>query len=92
MPINLEALWQANGWEVFNIGDGNDVAEVLHMLTKVKETQYEKPQVILTKTVKGKGISFMENNLAFHATPINEEQYKQAIMDLEMAEKKRREL
>ena len=91
MPINLEALWQAAGWEVFNVGDGNDVAEVLQMLTKVKETQYEKPQVILTKTVKGKGISFMENNLGFHAAPINDEQYKQAIADLNKAEMIRRE-
>jgi transketolase len=61
------------------------------MLTKVKETHYEKPQVILTKTVKGKGISFMENNLGFHAAPINDEQYKQAIADLNKAEMIRRE-
>ena len=50
-----------------------------------------KTEVILTKTVKGKGISFMENNLAFHAAPINEEQYKQAIVDLNKAETSRQE-
>ena len=46
---------------------------------------------MLAKTVKGKGISFMENNLAFHATPINEDTYKKAITELEQAEKVRKE-
>jgi len=91
MPINLEALWKAAGWDVSNIENGNDVEEVLQMLTAAKKSENGKPHVILTKTVKGKGISFMENNLAFHAAPINDDQYKQAITDLKMAEMRRRE-
>lgn len=91
MPINLEALWKATGWEVLFINDGNDVEEVLQILTKAKESKCGKPQVILAKTVKGKGISFMENNLAFHATPINDEQYNRAIADLTKAEAIRKE-
>ncbi len=61
------------------------------MVMAVKKSENGKPHVILTKTVKGKGISFMENNLAFHAAPINDDQYKQAIADLKMAEMRRRE-
>ena len=91
MPINLDALWEASGWEVIHIDNGNDVEEVLQKLTIAKESKCVKPKVLLAKTVKGKGISFMENNLAFHATPINEEQYKKAIADLEMAEKVRKQ-
>jgi transketolase len=91
MPINLDALWKAAGWEVLNIGNGNDVEEVLKVLTEAKKYEVGKPCVILTKTVKGKGISFMENNLAFHAAPINDEQYKQAINDLIRAESKRKD-
>lgn len=90
MPINLDALWTAAGWDVSHIDNGNDVQEVLKVLTETKKSNNEKPKVILTKTIKGKGISFMENNLAFHATPINEEQYKQAVEDLIRAETKRR--
>ena len=74
-----------------NIDNGNDVEEVLQILTDAKKSEDEKPQVILTKTIKGKGISFMENNLAFHAAPINDEQYKQAIADLKTAEMVRKE-
>jgi transketolase len=44
-----------------------------------------KPHLIIAKTVKGKGISFMENNLGWHAAPINQEQYEQAQSDLELA-------
>lgn len=91
MPINLDALWKAAGWEVLNIGNGNDVEEVLKVLTEAKKHEVGKPYAILTKTVKGKGISFMENNLAFHAAPINDEQYKQAIDDLKRAESKRKD-
>jgi len=91
MPINLEALWNAAGWDVSHIDNGNDVEEVLRILGEVKKSEGGKPKVILTKTVKGKGISFMENNLAFHAAPINEEQYKQAIVDLNIAETCRQE-
>lgn len=91
MPINLDALWKAAGWEVSYIENGNDVEEALQVLMKAKESDYGRPQVILANTIKGKGISFMENNLAFHAAPINEEQYKQAIADLKKAETTRKE-
>ena len=91
MPIDLDALWNAAGWEVSHIDDGNDVEEVLTVLNEVKNSESGKPHVILSKTVKGKGISYMENNLKFHATPINEEQYKHAIADLTKAEMERKE-
>lgn len=91
MPINLDALWKAAGWEVLHIEDGNDVEEVLGMLNHAKESDSGKPTVILTKTVKGKGISYMENKLKFHATSINEEQYQQAMADLQKAEAERKE-
>jgi transketolase len=92
MPINLEALWKATGWEVLYINNGNDIEEVLEILTKVKETEFRTPQAVLAKTVKGKGISFMEKNLKYHATPITDEEYNRAIADLTKAEAIRREL
>lgn len=91
MPIDLDALWKAAGWDVYHIEDGNDVDQVLRCLNEVNKSENGKPHVILTKTVKGKGISYMENNLKFHATSINEDQYRQAIADLDRAERERRE-
>jgi transketolase len=90
MPINLDELWNAAEWDVSYIDNGNDVEAVLKTLMEIKNSEGGKPHVILTKTTKGKGISFMENNLAFHAAPINDEQYQQAIQDLDNAEAKRR--
>jgi transketolase len=40
------------------------------------------PSVIIAKTVKGKGVSFMENNPAFHGSPPNKEQYDKALIEL----------
>ncbi len=85
MAINLDALWKAAGWDVSRVENGNDVEQMLDALMKAKDAKDGKPHVILAKTIKGKGISYMENNLAFHAGPINQEQYKQAIADLEKA-------
>jgi transketolase len=90
MPINLGALWKAAGWEVSEIIDGNDVNKIYQTLMEVKKSKRENPKVILAKTIKGKGISFMEKNLAFHAAPINEEQYVQAIEDLKKSEIQRK--
>lgn len=90
MPVNLMALWKAAEWDVSYIEDGNDVEEVFQKLTEAKQSEPGKPKAVLAKTVKGKGISYMENNLAFHATSINEEQYHQAVEDLTSAEAKRR--
>ena len=44
----------------------------------------EKPLAILAKTVKGKGVSFMENNWKFHNAALSKEQYEQAIAELEV--------
>lgn len=91
MPIDLDALWKAAGWDVSHVDDGNDVEEVLPKIMEAKNSENGKPHVILTQTIKGKGISFMENNLGFHAAPINDAQYKQAIRDLDEAEMRRKE-
>lgn len=87
MDLDLEAIWKAFGWDVKYIDDGNDVAKVLAALEEVKDSSNGKPHVILAKTIKGKGISFMENNDGFHSAPINKEQYEQAIVDLESTRK-----
>lgn len=87
MAVDLEKAWESFGWEVCCVEKGNDVESLLEALNDMKQSQSGKPHVIIADTIKGKGISFMENSLNWHAAPINKEQYEQAISDLDKAEK-----
>jgi len=80
---NIEPLgpkWELFGWEVIEI-DGHDVAQIIDAFAKAR-TIKGKPVCIIAKTVKGKGVSFMENECIWHGKVINDEQYKQAIEEL----------
>ena len=69
------------GWNVIEI-DGHDFDQIFAALDMAKST-VEKPTMIVAKTIKGKGVSFMENNAAWHGSAPNEEQYNQAIAELD---------
>lgn len=83
MDVDLVSLWKAVGWEVMVIEEGNDLETVIAALEKMRDSQSGKPHVIIADTVKGKGVSFMEGSLSWHARPMDEEHYKQAVSDLE---------
>lgn len=70
--------WKAFGWQVLSV-DGHDVEEVLDAY----EYKCDKPVVILAATVKGKGISFMENNFKYHNASLSKNLYEQALVELE---------
>jgi transketolase len=72
--------WRAFGWNVI-AAEGNDMAQVLEALAKAKEHKGG-PTVIIAKTVKGKGVSFMENNVAFHGKSSNKEETEKALREL----------
>jgi transketolase len=76
----LPDKWRAFGWKVIQVADGNDMEQVLASLDKAKQT--EGPVVILAKTVKGKGVSFMENVAAWHGQAPSTEQKEQALAEL----------
>jgi transketolase len=76
----LPEKWRSFGWEVLEC-DGHDVASLLSAYAKAKAVT-GKPAVILAHTVKGKGVSFMENKAAWHGAPPNAEQYEQAQAEL----------
>ena len=82
MDVALEKMWKAAGWDVLVIDKGNDVAMVVDALEKMKNSNNGKPHVIIAETIKGKGVSYMEGSLNWHARPMNEEEYKQAVSDL----------
>jgi transketolase len=82
--LNLEPFsekWKSFGWSVIEI-DGHDMKRIIETL---KKTPFEpdKPSVIIAHTIKGKGVSFMENQLAWHYKSLNEEQLKIAQKELE---------
>lgn len=82
MPTEpLDKKFAAFGWNVIK-ADGHDYADLIAALEEAKTVQF-KPTVILAKTVKGKGVSFMENNPGWHGKAPNAEQYEQAKAELE---------
>lgn len=81
--MNIEPLpdkWRAFGWKTLLVADGNDMRQVLEALDAARET--EGPVVILAKTVKGKGVSFMEHAAVWHGQAPDEKQTRQAIDEL----------
>jgi len=74
MPMEpLADKWQAFGWEATRV-DGHDLSALLEALRPTREPT-GRPRVVLADTVKGKGVSFMENARAWHADTITPEQY-----------------
>ena len=76
-----ESKLEAFDWNVISV-DGHDVAQILDAFDKARATK-GKPTAIIAKTVKGKGVSFMENQAGWHGKAPNEEQYNQAKAELE---------
>ena len=82
-PYPIPEKFAAFGWNVIEIC-GNDFDEIDSAFTAAKEFK-GKPTVIVAKTVKGKGVSFMENNCDWHGTAPNQEQYDKAMAELDAA-------
>ena len=83
MPnLDLGKKLQSFGWDVFEI-DGNDMERVIVSIEACKSKRNGKPKAIIGKTIKGKGVSFMENQVGWHGVAPNEEEYKQAMNELD---------
>lgn len=77
----LDQKFESFGFEVVKI-DGHDFDQIEKALKIARNTK-DKPTAILAKTVKGKGVSFMENQVGWHGTAPNKEQFEQATAELE---------
>ena len=82
----LDAKFAAFGWNVIK-ADGHDFDSLRAALAAAK-AEKGRPSVILAKTVKGKGVSFMENDPGWHGKAPNAEQYEQAMTELNAAVEK----
>lgn len=79
---NLADKYRAFGFRVCEL-DGNDIAEIKNQFDNLPSPDSDIPTVLICHTVKGKGISFMENQARWHAGKITEEQLKPCIEELE---------
>mgnify|MGYP003314588889 CR=1 FL=1 len=76
----IEAKWESFGWDVHRI-DGHNMTEIMEILRK--SVHPEKPRVIIADTIKGKGVSFMEGQTAWHGVAPSKEDYEKALKELE---------
>ena len=84
--MSLEPLadkWEAFGWEVLELKDGNDMKQILITLDKATNIK-GKPTVIIANTVKGKGVTFMENKVEYHGSTLKPDQMELARKELEI--------
>ena len=81
-PYPIDKKFEAFNFHVINVADGNDMDQLRAAFEEAK-TVKGMPTAIIMKTVKGKGVSFMENQAAWHGTAPNDEQYAVAMADLE---------
>tara|TARA_B110000459_G_C16581215_1_gene481397 strand:+ start:956 stop:1777 length:822 start_codon:yes stop_codon:yes gene_type:complete len=78
--FDIPAKWKAFGWTVKEI-DGHNMNEISEGLDFLEQTN-DGPAILIAHTIKGAGISYMENNPSFHGAAPNDEQYHQAMVEL----------
>jgi transketolase len=78
---DMVAKWKSFGWEVRDVADGHDVAQ-LHAALTAPRTEPGKPLCIISRTVRGKGVSFMENAREWHHSTLNQEKHDKAMAEL----------
>ena len=81
-PYPIDKKFEAFNFHVINVADGNDMDQLKAAFDEAKATK-GMPTAIIMKTVKGKGVSFMENQAGWPGKAPNDEQYAQAMADLE---------
>ena len=77
--LDMQKKMEAFGWESVTI-DGHDIHQLIEALSHKPQG---KPYAIIAKTVKGKGVSFIENNKSWHQSVLNENQYHQAVEEIQ---------
>ena len=83
-PYPIDKKFEAFNFHVINVADGNDFDQLKAAFDEAK-TVKGMPTAIIMKTVKGKGVSYMENSVDWHGKAPNDEQYEIAMADLEKA-------
>ena len=80
MNIHLEKMWKGFGWDVIIVDDGHNVAQLIDAFTL--PCHEHRPRLIIAQTVKGKGVSFMENNNVWHHNTLSKELFDLAMKEI----------
>ena len=83
--------WRAFGWNVIEIEDGNNMAQIVEAFDRLPDSDTEAPTVVIANTVKGKNVSFMERQIKWHAGSLNEADLATALKDIDEAFEKQKE-
>jgi transketolase len=83
-PYPIDAKFEAFGWKVVQV-NGNSISELRTIFRQIP-VQKGKPTLVIANTIKGKGVSFMENQKKWHHGVPTDEQYRQALQELEQEE------
>ncbi len=81
LSFDMKKMWEACGFYTICLEDGHDTKKIQDSLLRAKQEK-TKPTVLLAKTVKGKGISFMENEVSWHHAILNNSLYQKASEEL----------
>ena len=79
---SIESKWEAFGFNTINV-NGHNIEQLIDAFEEAKQVK-GMPTIIIAKTIKGKGISFMENEAKWHGKAPNREEYRQAMNELSM--------
>lgn len=74
--------WRAFGWNVIEVEDGNDMEQLVDAIDRLPPADSQTPTAVICRTVKGKGVSFMENNPDWHAGSVSREDMDRAIAEI----------
>lgn len=80
-PYPIDEKFKAFGWHVINLDNAHDFDAIEKAFDEAEKIS-EQPVVIIQKSIKGKGVSFMENNVSWHGSAPNKEQYEQAVAEI----------
>ena len=80
-PEPIDKKFESFGFNVYEI-DGHDINKIIGAVNAAKENKNNKPTAVILKTIKGKGISFMENDYKYHGKKLTEEEYLNAKEEL----------
>ena len=83
-PYPIDRKFEAFNFHVIRVADGNDFDQLKAAFDEARNTK-GMPTAIVMKTVKGKGVSYMENNVSWHGKAPNDEEYAVAMEELEKA-------
>ncbi|NPB04624.1 MAG: transketolase [Thermotogae bacterium] len=84
-PTPIKDKFEAFKWKVREVEDGHNFSQLYEALEWATEVE-DAPQLVVAKTIKGKGVSFMEGRYEWHSKVLNEELYRKAIEELDRAE------